>query len=78
MTYGCAFAALLEIQTASERLLRQRSSDARRRRVPLRIGLNSGQVIAGEIGSEPSGLHHRSASKWEWPSAWNRLPRQVE
>ena len=42
----------------------------------LRIGLNSGQVIAGEIGSSPLGTQ-RSASKWVWPNAWSRLPRPV-
>ena len=37
----------------------------------LRVGLNSGQVIAGEIGSGPS-VTPPSVSKSVWPSGWSR------
>ena len=42
----------------------------------LRVGLNSGQVIAGEIGS---GLWvtPRSVSRSGWLSGWSRSPRRV-
>jgi adenylate cyclase len=42
----------------------------------LRIGLNSGQVIAGEIGSA-SASYTAIANRWEWLSGWNRLPHRV-
>ncbi len=42
----------------------------------LRIGLNSGQVIAGEIGTA-AGVTPRSGSRWVWPSGWNRWPRRA-
>ncbi len=37
----------------------------------LRVGLNSGQVIAGEIGSGTS-VTPPSVSRSGWPSGWNR------
>ena len=37
----------------------------------LRIGLNSGQVIAGDIDSGP-GVTPPSASTSGWPSGWSR------
>ena len=42
----------------------------------LRVGLNSGQVIAGEIGSE-SKSYAATGSTWEWPSAWSRWRRRA-
>ena len=42
----------------------------------LRIGLNSGEVITGEIGSALR-LTPRSASRWAWLSGWNRPRRRA-
>ena len=42
----------------------------------LRVGLNSGQVIAGELGSGHSATP-LSVSKSAWPSAWNRSHRRA-
>ena len=42
----------------------------------LRVGLNSGQVIAGEIGSGVSG-YARSVSRSGWRSGWSRSPRRA-
>jgi len=42
----------------------------------LRVGLNSGQVIAGEIGSGALG-YTASVSKSAWHSGWNRRHRRV-
>ena len=43
----------------------------------LRVGLNSGQVIAGEIGSGAFRLHRRSVSRSGWLSGWSRSRRRV-
>ena len=42
----------------------------------LRVGLNSGQVIAGEIGSGSFG-YTASVSRSGWRSGWSRSPRRV-
>jgi adenylate cyclase len=42
----------------------------------LRIGLNSGQVIAGEIGSGALG-YTASVSRWGWLSGWSRWRRRA-
>ena len=42
----------------------------------LRVGLNSGQVIAGEIGSGLS-VTQPSANTSGWPSGWRRPPRRA-
>ena len=42
----------------------------------LRIGLNSGQVIAGEVGAQRSWATPRSATGWR-PSGWNPRPRRA-
>ena len=42
----------------------------------LRVGLNSGQVIAGEIGSG-AWVTPRSASRSGWPSGWSRSRRRA-
>jgi len=42
----------------------------------LRVGLNSGQVIAGEIGSGSS-VTPPSVSRWGWLSGWSRSLRRV-
>jgi class 3 adenylate cyclase len=44
----------------------------------LRTRLNSRQVMAGDTGSIPAGVHPPSASKLEWPNACNRLPRRAQ
>ena len=38
----------------------------------LRTRLNSRQVIAGDTGLIPAGVHPPSASKLEWPNACTR------
>ena len=38
----------------------------------LRVGLNSGEVIVGEIGSGLFGCTLPSVSKSAWPSGWSR------
>ena len=43
----------------------------------LRVGLNSGQVIAGEVGSKSLGYPSRSVSKSVWRSGWSRSLRRV-
>ena len=42
----------------------------------LRVGLNSGQVIAGEIGSMSLG-YTALVSRWGWRSGWSRSRRRV-
>jgi class 3 adenylate cyclase len=42
----------------------------------LRVGLNSGQVIAGEIGSGPFG-YTAIGEQVGWRSGWNRSRRRV-
>ncbi|MGB8385610.1 MAG: adenylate/guanylate cyclase domain-containing protein [Dermatophilaceae bacterium] len=42
----------------------------------LRVGLNSGQVIAGEIGSGPFG-YTTIGEQWAWRSGWNPSLRRV-
>ena len=42
----------------------------------VRVGLNSGQVIAGEIGAGRWGMP-RSVSRSGWRSGWNRWPRRA-
>ena len=42
----------------------------------LRIGLNSGQVIAGELGSGPS-AYTAIGAQVEWRSGWNRQRHQA-
>ena len=71
-----AFAPVWPRWTSKGRYAFARSTP-RRHRSQLRIGLNSGQVIAGEIGSS-SAVTQRSASKSAWRNGWNRLHRLVE
>ena len=40
--------------------------------LPLRIGLNSGQVIAGEMGSSSEPVTRPSARRSGWRNGWNR------
>ena len=64
--------ASLDVQRATARL----AAEIEHRdgiTLQLRIGLNSGQVIAGEVGSSPMGTR-RSASRSAWPSGWSRWP----
>jgi len=42
----------------------------------LRIGLNSGQVIAGDVAAG-SWFTPRSVSRWEWHSAWSPSHRRA-
>ena len=67
--------AALDIQNE----IGQLAGDVQRRdgvELQLRVGLNSGQVIAGEIGSGHSATPP-SASKSAWRSGWNRWRRPV-
>ena len=68
--------AALEIQEESHRLAAE-VSDRDGVDLQLRVGLNSGQVIAGEIGSAVPWVTPRSGSKSAWPSGWNRWPRRA-
>ena len=43
----------------------------------MRVGLNSGRVIAGEIGSGVAGYHARSASRSGWHNEWSRWRRRA-
>ena len=65
--------AALGVQDEAKRL----ASDVRERdgvELQLRVGLNSGQVIAGEIGSV-LWVTPPSVSRSVWRSGWNRWPR---
>ena len=67
--------AALDIQKDVQRL----AAEVERRdgiELQLRVGLNSGEVIAGEIGSVHE-LHRRSASRSGWRSGWSRSRRRA-
>ena len=67
--------AALAIQQEANRL----AAEVQRRdgiSLRLRVGLNSGQVIAGEMGSG-SWVTRRSANRWDTRSAWSRSPRRA-
>jgi class 3 adenylate cyclase len=70
---GCL--AALALQEEANRLA---AEVARRDGVALRlrVGLNSGWVIAGEIGSGSLG-YAATGQHVGWPSGWNRWPRPV-
>ena len=68
--------AALAIQEETNRLaveVQRRDGVALR----LRVGLNSGRVIAGEIGSGSSGLRRDRANRSDWRSGWNRWRRRA-
>jgi adenylate cyclase len=67
--------AALGVQEETKRL----AANVRKRDdadLQLRVGLNSGQVIAGEIGSG-AWVTPRSASRWGWLSGWSRWRRRA-
>ena len=68
-----AFRACLAALAIQEEANRLAAEVARRDGVALRlrVGLNSGRVIAGEIGSG-SRVTPRSGSRSGWRSGWNR------
>ena len=68
--------AALGIQEEAERLAAE-VHDRDGVDLRLRVGLNSGQVIAGEIGSGSLWVTPRSVSRWGWLSGWSRSPRRV-
>ena len=65
--------AALDIQAETKQLA-PRSRDRDGVDLQLRVGLNSGEVIAGEIGSG-AWVTPPSASRSAWPSGWSR-PRR--
>jgi class 3 adenylate cyclase len=67
--------AALEIQGEIARLTAE-VGDRDGVALSLRIGLNSGQVIAGEVGSTSLGTQ-QLASRWGWLSGWSRSLRPV-
>ena len=67
--------AALEIHRKPKRLAEQVDRDDGVA-LQLRIGLNSGAVIAGEIGSV-LWVTPRSVSRSGWPSGWNRSRRRA-
>ena len=74
MRSGRALAALA-IQEETKRL----AAEVRRRDgvdLRLRVGLNSGRVIAGEIGSGVR-VTPRSGEQVGWRSGWSRSPRRA-
>ena len=72
-----ALRACLAALGIQQRPSRWRAEFRRRRHLRLRIGLNSGQVIAGEIGLVALWVTPRSASRWGWRSAWSRWRRRA-
>jgi len=63
--------AALDVHKETQRLAAEvRSGDGID--LQLRVGLNSGQVIAGEIGSRRLG-YTTSVSRWGWHSGWSRV-----
>ena len=65
--------AALDIQNETYNARRRRCSGPTGSTLQLRVGLNSGQVIVGEIGSGTR-VTPPSASKSGWRSGWNRSP----
>ena len=66
--------AALAIQEETKRLAAKSRRDGVE--LQLRVGLNSGQVIAGEIGSGPLG-YTAVGEQWGWPNAWSRSLRRA-
>jgi adenylate cyclase len=68
--------AALDIQREAQHI----ATDVDRRdhglSLQVRVGLNSGEVIAGEIGSGP--MSYTAIGERGWRSGWSRLHRQAE